>query len=44
MDSTIAVWGLCYTIAIGVFLVQGLYLLAFLTGLILYAGMYITGN
>jgi hypothetical protein len=44
MDSTIAVWGICYGVTVCILLVQGLYFAAFVAGLILYAGMCITGN
>lgn len=44
MDSDIALWGLCYTIAVVIFLVQGLYFLAFLACVILYMGMRFTGH
>lgn len=44
MDSDIALWGLCYIIAIVVLLFHGCYFPAFLAGLILYMGLYITGH
>jgi len=44
MDSDIALWGLCYTISIVVFLFMGLYFAAFVAGVVLYMGLRITGN
>ena len=35
MDSDIALWGLCYTISIVVFLFMGLYFAAFVAGFLL---------
>ena len=44
MDSDIALWGLCLMISMAVLLFQGLYFAAFLTVIMLYMLMCITGN
>lgn len=43
MDSDIALWGLCIMISMAVFLFQGFYFAAFISGIMLYMFMQITG-